>query len=220
MYTVYLRENTINAMQYVGQTKNFRKRQRCWNCLKIRYANFLLTEEREKYGLDKFTAKVLAEVETQEEAWELEEHYIKELNTKYPNGYNMGDGGNGTTGVEKPYWLGKHHSDETKKKCSENNIGKKHNISEEAMNRMIAAHKGKHPWNYGKKVNYESGVAKKVNQYSKENVLIKTWDSIAEAARTIGGQPQNICHCCNGGAYRKGKWKKCVSAYGYIWRYA
>ena len=132
----------------------------------------------------------------------------------------MGDGGKGTIGVENPHMLGKHHTEETKQKLSEANKGKKHNISEESRNKMIMSHKGKHPWNYGKKVNYKSGVAKKVNQYSKEGVLIQTWESVAEAARALDGQPQNICHCCNGGAYRKGEWKKCVSAYGYVWKYA
>lgn len=199
---------------------DFRVRQNAWNCLKIRYANHLLTEEREKYGLDNFKTEILAEVETREDAWELEKQYIKELKTKYPNGYNMGDGGEGTTGVEKPSMLGRHHTEEAKKKCSVNNKGKKHNISEEARNRMIEPHKGKHPWNYGKKLDYTNGREKKVNQYSKDGVLIKTYESIAEAARVIGGQPQNICHCCNGGAYKNGKWKKCISAYGFIWRYA
>ncbi len=92
-YTVYLRTNLINGKQYVGQTKNIRTRENDWRCLKARYANKILTEEREKYGVNNFKTDILAECETQEEAWELEQKYIAELGTKYPAGYNQSDGG-------------------------------------------------------------------------------------------------------------------------------
>lgn len=119
MYTVYLRTNTVNGMQYVGQTVNFRKRKNHWNCLTQKYANNYLNEEREKYGLDSFKTEVLAEVETQEEAWELEEHYIKELNTLYPQGYNINVGGKNNCGAPK----GVPKSEEVKHKMSEAHKG-------------------------------------------------------------------------------------------------
>lgn len=98
-YTVYLRTNLINGKKYVGQTKNLKKRDYYWNCLKTRYANKILTEEREKYCLENFKTDILAECDTQEEAWELEQKYIAELGTKYPAGYNMCNGGKTSEGT-------------------------------------------------------------------------------------------------------------------------
>lgn len=99
-------------------------------------------------------------------------------------------------------------------------MGMHMDIYEKAIKASINARKGKHSWNYGKKLDYKNGREKKVNQYSKEGVLIKTWESIAEASKTLKIMAQNICHCCSGGAYRKGIWKKCESAGGFKWKYA
>ena len=92
-YTIYLRTNLINGMMYVGQTNDFNKRQSDWRCFKITYGNNFLDEERKLYGLLHFDVSILNKCETQEEAWELEQKYIKEYNTIYPNGYNMSEGG-------------------------------------------------------------------------------------------------------------------------------
>ena len=113
-YTIYLRTNKVNGMQYVGQTKDFKKREQDWKYLKGKYANNFITEDRNKYGLKNFNVVIIGHCETKEEAYELEEKYIKELGTKYPNGYNIGDGGAGGKG-SKCIKL----SEETKKKLSD-----------------------------------------------------------------------------------------------------
>lgn len=99
-YTIYLRTNKINGMQYVGQTKDFELREKQFNRINQRYANKILTEDRREFGLDSFNVEILAEVETQEESWALEKTYIKAYNTKYPNGYNMSDGGETSKGTK------------------------------------------------------------------------------------------------------------------------
>ena len=114
MYTVYLRTNTVNEMKYVGQTGDFKVRNYQWNSLKEKYANDFLTKERNQYGLDNFTTVVLAQVETEEESLELEEYYIKALNTLYPCGYNISKGGKGNGGALK----GVPKSEEHKRKMS------------------------------------------------------------------------------------------------------
>ena len=175
MYTVYLRENTVNGKQYVGQTEDFKVRNYQWNSLKETYANLFLTEERNQYGLDSFTTQVLAEVETQEEAWELEEYYIKELNTKYPNGYNKSKGGkcagDALKGIPK--------TEEHKRKLSEVNKGIPK--SEETKRKMGEAH------------------SKPVLQLNKNTLeIIKQWSSTNEVQRQLGYSQANISACCMG----------------------
>lgn len=110
-YTVYLRTNLINGKQYVGQTGDFERREKQFNRIHQRYANKILTIDRQKYGLESFKVEILSIVENREEAWKLEEKYIKELNTKYPNGYNMSDGGFTNKGTK--------HTEESKNNMKE-----------------------------------------------------------------------------------------------------
>lgn len=105
-YIIYLRTNKINGMQYVGQTRNFEARERAWKCYKARYSNKLMQNNREKYGIDNFDTSILAECDTQEEAWELEKKYIAELDTIQPNGYNRAYGGKTNKGGNVGYHNG------------------------------------------------------------------------------------------------------------------
>lgn len=203
MYTVYLRTNTINEKQYVGQTSNFTRRNWDWNTLSNHYANILLTQERNEYGLDNFTTKVLAEVETQEEALELEKKFIKELNTKAPNGYNLTDGGDGI--------LGYHFTEEQKKKISEKAKGRKH--SEETRKKMSESRKGEKHWNYGRRWSdeYKRKQSRPLLQIDKNtNEIIAEFPSTMEVERQLGFYHSSITRCCNG--FLK-------QAYGFKWSY-
>lgn len=208
MITIYLRTNTVNGMQYVGQTNDMNRRERDWNCLKKqKYANYLLSKDREKYGLDKWESKVLKECDDSEgDYWE--RYYIKELNTKFPNGYNMGDGGKGAFGVvhteeqknrqsqlmkgKTPWNKGKCHTEEAKKKMSETHKGKlspmkgkKH--SEEAKQKMSDNKKGKP----------NTKLEKKVYQYTTENKLVAVWNSTMDCGRN-GFSQGHVASCCRG----------------------
>ena len=99
MKCIYLRTNLINGKQYVGQTINFEKREYEWNNSK-KYSGGIIDKARDKYGVENFETKVLKECDTIEELDQLEMYYIKELNTKTPNGYNITDGGEGFKGLE------------------------------------------------------------------------------------------------------------------------
>lgn len=132
MGVIYLRTNKINGMQYVGQTKDFYARERCWNTTKYRYGNQLLTDDRAKYGLENFVVKILEECDNSR-LDELERFWIKQLDTIYPNGYNSNGGGT----------IGFHHSKITKDKISKANSG--------VNNGMY----GKTPWNRGLQWNIE-----------------------------------------------------------------
>ena len=249
MKCIYLRTNTVNGKQYVGQTNDMKKRDYYWVSLKCRYSNWLIQQDREKYGLDKWETKVLKECDDSEsDYWE--EYYIKEYNTKYPNGYNMSDGGKGVPNVfvseetkdkiskakkgkhlsketvEKmkgriPWIKGKYHTEESKQKMSkalhrfyENGgvppmKGKCH--TEESKQKMSVSHKqnpstywmGKHRSEETKKKLAESNKGhlppniKKVYQYTLEGEFVREWESTCEASRN-GFNQALISACCRG----------------------
>lgn len=130
MGVIYLRTNLVNGMQYVGQTVNFKNREHQWKLLKWRYANQLLTDEREKYGLENFKVEILEECDDSK-LDELERIYIEKYNTIYPNGYNTNEGGT----------INFKHSSEAKRKMSEIAKTKEHTFK-----------KGCIPWNKGIKM--------------------------------------------------------------------
>lgn len=223
-YTIYLRTNLVNGKQYVGQTGDWEARNKQWNSVSQRYANKELNSDRFKFGLENWTTKIIAECDTNEEAWELEKKFIKEYNTKYPNGYNMSDGGKTNEGTKHTEDTRKKFSDrmkeflkdptnhpmygkigkdnpnyglkrleETKKKISEANKGKK--MPEEAIRKMAqklkelhlipptAYKKGNTPWNKGKKMSEEfvDKMTKPLYQYTVEEEFLKLWKSVKEA---------------------------------------
>jgi hypothetical protein len=47
-----------------------------------------------EHGVENFVGRVLCECDTAEELSAMEDHWMKELNTLWPNGYNMRDGTN------------------------------------------------------------------------------------------------------------------------------
>lgn len=186
MYTVYLRTNKINGKQYVGQTNNFKNRESHWNSLKERYSCKIFDEERRLFGLVNFKTEILAVVDTREEAWELEKKYIAEYNTKFPNGYNISDGGSGTTGV--PAW----------------NKGLKGCYSEETLQKISEARKGegngmfgKEPWNKGKTY---KGVVKRnvIFEYDFDGNLVKKWERLSDIEDELHISHTGISQCING----------------------
>ena len=127
MGVIYLRTNKINGKKYVGLTTDLKARQNRWNNLNLPYAGNVINNARKKYGIESFGFEILKECEDNElNQWEM--YYIKELNTKVPYGYNMTDGGDGTSG------------------CT---------VSEETKQKMSEAQKGKTAWNKGKKLSEE-----------------------------------------------------------------
>ena len=140
MGCIYARINKINGKRYVGQASNMEQRQNRWNNLSIPYAGSLINRARKKYGVDGFELIILKEC-PDEEMNQLEMYFIKELNTKRPNGYNLTDGGNSTNGYT--------HTEETKRKMSEALKGKNNpnygkHLSEEHKRKLSEALRGKH----------------------------------------------------------------------------
>lgn len=143
MGTIYISTNLVNQKQYVGRTVNFKGRKN---------THFKLSGDEtpetyfhkalKKYGKDNF--KWICVEYPIEELNEMEMFWIKTLNTKAPNGYNLTDGGEGIfnpceetrlkmsktrTGMyegEKNPFFGKTHTKEIRDMLSEINTGEKH----------------------------------------------------------------------------------------------
>jgi len=223
MKCIYLRTNTVNGKQYVGQANDFERRESDWKWGKT-YTGGIIDKAKMKYGVENFKSEILKECQTQEELNHWEQYYIKELNTKYPNGYNLTDGGGGMSGFK--------HSEEHNKKMSKVLKGrhlsekteykKGHITSQEIKNKISESKKGQEPWNKGTKgimKAWNKGVpmseeqkvkiSKKVYQYTLDGKLVKVWDSTCECGRN-GFSQGHIGACCRG----ERKTHK-----GYIWSY-
>ena len=182
-YTIYLRTNLVNGKQYVGQTKDLKTREKAWNSLKLKYANKILTEDREKYGLDAWTVKVLAECDNREDAWELEKRFINDFNTLWPNGYNMGNGGKSNYDVNKGKKNGMYGKTPWNKGVA---------ASEELIEKNRQSHLG---------LMYPTH-RKKVIQIKDDGTILE-WNTTYEPA--IDGYSQgHVSSCCNGNYNRIG----------------
>ena len=230
-YTVYLRTNKVNGKQYVGQTNNLVRRNHQFNSSKCEY-NKYLDEDRLKFGVDNFDVKILAEVETREDAWELEQKYIQEYNTVFPNGYNRAYGGRTNKGGNK----GNHNGKEFKKGDEPWNKGVKNCFAEKTLERMSKKRKGKHnspstefkkgmtPWIKGKHHTEESNEKNRqahlgkisskrrpVLQFTMDWVYIKEFTHCGEAAKELGFKSDE--------SIRKACKDESRSSGGYRWMY-
>ena len=195
-----------------------------------------------KYGIENFDLKILHFAESQEELDYFEYFFIRYYNSFVKqNGYNVADGGKGGNkfkgkteeemkkifndeykqkqseahmwqkGENNPMY-GKKHSEQTKKRMSENHKGyegKRH--TEEAKKKIGESKKSKKNHNYNK-FGKDNPCSKKVCQYDKENNLIKIWNSIKEASVELNIDSSHITKCCKGKKYYK-------TAGGFIWKY-
>jgi group I intron endonuclease len=177
---VYLITNKVNGRQYVGQHAGANLEE-YWRDRHVYFAQHGYQESRPlyrailKYGPDNFIVRNMVEVNSKEEMDFYERLLIRVLNTKTPHGYNLTDGGEGTSGFipgqETRDKMSKSHvglkmPESHSRKLSERNMGNKYSLgkkmtvdnfnklmavhvgakrTDEARQRMSEAHKGK-PW--------------------------------------------------------------------------
>lgn len=188
------------------------------------------------YGWENFRHIVLATGLTKEQAEQLECDLISEYNSNNSGyGYNIESGGNSKgktseetkmkisklmSGSNNPFY-GKHHTEESKRKISENRkgltCGENHHlhgkhrsddvkraIGEKAKERL--KNKENHPM-YGRrgKDNPKSMSVLQIDKYTDD--VIKMWDSIADASRALGINKGAISACCNGRTNTSGGFK-------------
>ena len=106
---IYLIKNKINDKRYVGQTiRKINESKDYFGSGK------LIKRSIKKHGIDAFEKIILEECNNIDILNEREMFWIKELNTKIPNGYNLTEGGDGSVGLK--------HLRSTKKKMSKSHI--------------------------------------------------------------------------------------------------
>jgi group I intron endonuclease len=91
---IYKIRNKINGKIYIGQTIRFLNSRIAEHMEAKTHIGFALR----KYGIESFEIKVIGIAGLKEVANEKEKYWIKELNCKHPNGYNLTDGGEGCCG--------------------------------------------------------------------------------------------------------------------------
>lgn len=136
---IYLIIDGTNDREYIGQTK-FTIKRRFKQHIK---ADTYIGRAIRAHGAENFVVVVLKECANKEELDYWEKYFIFARDTKFPNGYNKTDGGDGGSGCSP--------SEETRAKLSvansgENNpfFGKCH--TEESLAKMSESHLGNTAW--------------------------------------------------------------------------
>lgn len=224
---IYRIDNLENGKFYIGQTiQTILKR---WNEHVSDTVNLsddmVIHKAMRKYGIQMFTVEPIhtIEAETKAELKErLNEREIQVIAELKPD-YNTAKGGLGHTGVSirrfgvENHFYGKTHTEEARQKISEAHKGRYigREVSEETKQKISEAKKGdKHPFK-GKPLlhaleNAAKANRKKVHQYE-DDVFICEFDSVKEAAESIGVTPPSLIHCLKGKSKRSG---------GFQWKYA
>ena len=96
---VYKITNSLNGKIYVGQTRQKIEKR----FLQHSTANSPLGQAMRQCGIENFTIEIIEECRTQEELNRREQFWIKVLNSKVPNGYNLSNGINVETKLTSEY---------------------------------------------------------------------------------------------------------------------
>jgi group I intron endonuclease len=150
---IYKLTNTTNNKAYIGATIHFANRM-AQHKFETGRKNTPLYSAIKKYGWDSFNKEMIDYADTLSNLNYIEKKHIKLQKTRHPNGYNLTDGGDGgswntfvseetrekMSQSSKETWksaefrkknkahTGKKHSQKTKNKMSENQMGSKNSM--------------------------------------------------------------------------------------------
>lgn len=135
MFLIYKYTNLITNKIYIGQTSTSLKERSQSNGSNYKGCPLFYSAIK-KYGWDSFSADILDEVDTQEEANKLEEYYIKYFNSTDRNvGYNIAPGGGaGVMSEGTRLKISKSAKERYRDKTKNPMYGKKHSI--ESLEKM------------------------------------------------------------------------------------
>lgn len=183
---IYLITNTINGKKYVGQTtRSVEERFK-----QHAFADSYIGNAIRAHGADMFVIAILKVCYSKEELDKWERHMIRSCDTKFPNGYNLTDGGEGLSG-----WS---HTEKSKAKIGLKHKGK--NVLAETRTKLKAANMGKKQSNKTKskramKNRGESPYKNLVAEMDKRNF---TYSSLAEllgfSFQTFSAKMRCLCN--------------------------
>lgn len=168
MYCIYYIKNKITNQYYIGQTKDFNDRiERHIKLSKKPKPTTRISYSIKKYGIDNFEYDIIKnDIQTKEEASELEMYYINEYNS-FLDGYNTTRGGEyNLSGIKR--------TDEQKIKISEatkkamDNPELKQRLSD-FWNEYYKTHSA---WNKGLKGCYSEETRKKISEAKKGKPIV------------------------------------------------
>ena len=230
---VYILYHTYNSEKiYVGSTQKLGFKQRFNNHLRElsqnKHNNNHLQAVSNKYGIENFRFKILQKV-VPEYCLEVEQFWIDYLDT-VNSGYNQSKKAGVVSMPYEERRIATRQQQKTVYQIDKNNkviniyqgvnlAGIASGINKTDISfccNKKAKMAGGYFWcfeeDYSQDTVYISNYNNNgVNQYDKNNILIKKWDSVQEAANFYSkGHNGNITNCA------RGKLKSC---YGYIWKY-
>lgn len=204
MGLIYKITNKINNKVYIGQTTRPLKDR--WNQHKSDIYKFdsALYLAMRKYGIENFSCEEIEKcadknLDERETYWI--KYYNSYINTTNSKGYNMTLGGYGRRKVTDEELLYLWNKGLTVTKISQELNMQVNYVytrmasivpTEEITLRRYKTHQ------------------KQIKQLDLNNNLIRIWDSLTKAAKSVGGSPGNISAVCYG---------KKKTAYGYKWEY-
>lgn len=157
---VYCITHRMTGRRYVGITK-LSLHRRVYRY--FRFSDTYLGRALRKYGLKAFEFRVIDRASDMGQAKIKESNWISQLNSLYPNGFNLTTGGDGTAGFRHTvatkhkisqsllghhgWTLGRKHTAETRAKLSMLLTGKRK--SAEHCKKNGLSHLGQVPWNKG-----------------------------------------------------------------------
>lgn len=199
MHIIYETTNLVNGKKYIGVHRVTGSNSYFGSGIILKYAI-------KKYGKENFERDTLIIVATLDEALYYEGKLVTQEVVDNPNFYNIALGGNAVR-------LGKHHSNETKKKLREINLGYKH--SAEAKKRMRVTRK-KNPMKFSaetRRLISESKLGAK-HPLARSVICIETlkeYSTLIGAALDVGLKgSSSILAVCKGKGH---------TAAGYHWKY-
>lgn len=155
---IYKITNTINNMSYIGATSmSLRSR---WLAHTYKSGCKAIREAIQKFGKDNFTIVEIEKCSSKEEAYLLEEKYIKKHDSLFPNGYNLRHAGPN----------GKYCKD-ARERMRLSNRGKVRpgrKMSKETKLKISKLKMGQPGWNKGQKLSEEHKRNLSANHYSKK----------------------------------------------------
>lgn len=217
---IYCIENRISGKKYIGQSRDVKNRYRGhkWHLNNGSHHSRHLQNAWNKYGEDSFIFYIIEECDISQ-LNEREIYWIAHYDTTdIEFGYNVTAGGEDNpmnyaecraklsqSLMGNTIWLGKKHTEETKKKIGDGNRGKF--VSEETREKLRLINS--HP---NGRIGKLSVLSKSIKQIDKDtNEVIGLHESIRQAEISLNGRYTGCIQRCLRG--------KLNTAYGYKWAY-